>query len=366
MRIGGLFAALALAAGATQAQAEPVLLISIDGLRPLDVIEARERGLRLPNLSRFISEGTYATGVRGVLPTVTYPSHATLITGTSPARHGITSNATFDPLQINHTGWFWYASDYKVPTLWQAAAQGRHKVGNVHWPVSVGASGIAWNLPQIWRSGHEDDAKLLAALASPGLVTVLEHETGERYPQGIDESIEADEARGRFAARLIAKHRPGFITVYFASLDHHEHADGPGSAGANAVLERLDAVVGTLIAAQRKAHRDGVVAVVSDHGFEAIARETNLFRAFIDAGLIRLDAAGKIREWDAMPWPAAGSAAIMLAREDAALAARVRTLLEALKSDPANGIEIVADRTAITALGGNPLASFFVGFRPTP
>ncbi|WP_374612080.1 hypothetical protein [Sphingorhabdus sp.] len=31
-------------------QAEPVLLISIDGLQPADVIEAEKRGIDIPNL----------------------------------------------------------------------------------------------------------------------------------------------------------------------------------------------------------------------------------------------------------------------------------------------------------------------------
>ncbi|MEI9851435.1 MAG: ectonucleotide pyrophosphatase/phosphodiesterase [Sphingomonas sp.] len=145
---------LAAALCATPAAAEPVLLISIDGLRPADVIEAEQRGLKIPNLRRFVTEGAYATGVRGVLPTVTYPSHVTLITGASPARHGVFSNTTFDPGQINAGGWYWYAEDIKLPTLWSAAAAAGKSVGNVHWPVSVGAAGITWNLPQVWRTGQ--------------------------------------------------------------------------------------------------------------------------------------------------------------------------------------------------------------------
>jgi Type I phosphodiesterase / nucleotide pyrophosphatase len=358
-------AAVALTAAGVPAQAEPVLMISIDGLRPLDVIEAEQRGLRLPNLTRFLKEGTYATGVRGVLPTVTYPSHATLITGVSPARHGIVGNTTFDPLLINRDGWFWYASDYRAETLWQAARRGGVKVANVHWPVSVGAEGIGWNLPQIWRTGHADDAKLLTALATPGLVAALEREVGETYPQGIDESLAADEARGRFAAQLIASRRPGFVTVYFAALDHHEHESGAGSAEAHAVLQRLDLVVGKLVAAQFKAHRSGVVVVVSDHGFEPVSRQTSLFRAFIDAGLIELDTAGKIRAWQAMPWTEGGSVAVVLARaDDPALAAKVKAVLDVLKANPESGIERIVDRAGIAAMGGNPQASFYVNFRP--
>ena len=79
MRAALLFAASLVFA--TPATAEPVLLISIDGLRPGDVLEAEQRGLKIPNLRKFVAEGAFATGVKGVLPTVTYPSHTTLITG---------------------------------------------------------------------------------------------------------------------------------------------------------------------------------------------------------------------------------------------------------------------------------------------
>ena len=359
----GLAAAAAILPAA--APAAPVLLISIVGLRPGDVLEAQQRGLKLPNLRRFVTSGTYATGVVGVLPTVTYPSHTTLITGASPARHGIWNNTTFDPLQINSGGWYWYASDIKLPTLWSVAAAAGFTVGNVHWPVSVGATGITWNLPQLWRSGNSDDAKLLGALASPGLIPELEQATRESYAAGIDETIEGDEKRGRFAAALIARHRPGFATVYLTGLDHQQHADGPGTAPPHSVLERIDAIVGALLRAERKAHPDAVIAVVSDHGFAPIAHETNLFRAFIDAGLIIVDSAGKVTAWDAMPWPSGGSAAVVLVHpDDAPLTTRVAGVLAKLQADPANGIAAIAGKAEIAALGGNPQASFFVNFSP--
>ena len=112
-------------------------------------------------------------------------------------------------------------------------------------------------------------------------------------------------------------------------------------------------------------HPDAVIAVVSDHGFAPISHETNLFRAFIDAGLITVDTGGKVTAWEAMPWPSGGSAAIMLARaDDAALTTRVAGVLAKLQADPANGIAAIAGRAEIAALRGNPQASFFVNFSP--
>src|ERR1700691_2429631 len=145
-----------------------LMLISVDGLKPEAILEADSHGLKVPTLRAFLTDGAYATGVHGVMPTLTYPSHMTILTGASPATHGIYSNSTFDPYRRNEHGWYWYAEDVRVPTLWDAAAAAGLTTANVYWPTSVGAH-ITYNLPQIWRTGSDDDLKLQRALATPGL-----------------------------------------------------------------------------------------------------------------------------------------------------------------------------------------------------
>ena len=342
----------------------PVLLIAIDGLRPVDVREAKTKNINIPHLRRFMDEGSAARGVQGVLPTVTYPSHATLLTGTAPARHGIVSNTSFDPLQINQSGWFWYGSDIKRDTLWDAAAKVGLSTANVHWPVSVAVRSIRWNLPQIWRTGHEDDAKLLNALATPKLLTELKV-NGVPYAAGIDESIDADENRAEFAVNLIGKHQPEFMTVYLAALDHEQHLEGPASPAAYKVLERIDVLIGKLVAAQMEAHPDAIIAIASDHGFAALDTEVNLFRAFMDAGLITLDAQNKVTSWQAMPWPSGGSAAIILAdAADPKLEQQVAGVLADLKKNPELKIDRILTQSEIQSKGGNPDAKFYIGFKP--
>jgi predicted AlkP superfamily pyrophosphatase or phosphodiesterase len=357
----GLAAALLL--GAAPAAAGPVLMISVDGLRPADVIEADKRGIAVPTLKAMMAKGAYATGVVGVLPTLTYPSHTTLVTGASPARHGVSNNLTFDPLNINQTGWDWYAEDIGTPTLWSAAHAAGLKVANIHWPVSVGAP-VDWNLPQIWRTGHDDDRKLMRALATPGLLAGMERELGP-YAQGIDESVEGDENRVRFAAALIAKEKPAFTTVYLASVDHNEHAFGPGSPEAIATIGRNDAMIGRLVAAARAAEPDLTVVVVSDHGFQPLTTDVNILMPFLAAGLVTIDAGGKVTDWQAEPWFMGGSVGVVLKNPgDAALAAKVAALLAGLKADPDMGIAEVLDRDAIGRMGGPREASFLLAFKP--
>jgi predicted AlkP superfamily pyrophosphatase or phosphodiesterase len=340
-----------------------VVLISVDGLKPEAILEASAHGLKVPHLRAFMTDGVYANGVRGVLPTVTYPSHTTLITGASPARHGVYDNTTFDPLARNERGWYWYAEDIKVPTLWDAAAAAHLKTASVYWPVSVNAN-ITYNLPQIWRTGTDDDLKLQRALSTPGLEQELSAELGH-YPGGMEETVAEDEIRARFAIRLLEKKHPALLTVYLSGLDTEEHASGPFSQKSNQTLERLDTVVGDLRAAAEKAAPGrATVCVVSDHGFAAIQHDVNLYAAFREAGFISVNQAGKIADWKAMPWPAGGSAAIMLADpKDEAVRAQVKQLLDTLARDPANGIERIVPADEINRAGGFPGAAFVVALQ---
>src|SRR5580704_1242300 len=148
------------ARGLTQEPAPPLLvMISVDGMRPDYITQADAHRAKVPNLERFLKEGTYAEGVVGIVPTVTYPSHTTLVTGVWPAKHGIFANTTFDPLQQNNQGWYWYTEDIHVPTLWDAAAAAGRTTASLQWPVTVGAH-ITWNIPEFWRASTPDDAKL--------------------------------------------------------------------------------------------------------------------------------------------------------------------------------------------------------------
>ena len=69
-----------------------MLVISLDGMGATYLTKADEFHLRIPTLRKFMRDGTYAQGVTGVLPTLTYPSHTTMMTGVWPTVHGVYAN----------------------------------------------------------------------------------------------------------------------------------------------------------------------------------------------------------------------------------------------------------------------------------
>ena len=356
-----LFAAIALAQG----QAPPLLvMISVDGMRPDYVTEAEAHGAKVPNLQRFLKEGAYAEGVVGVVPTVTYPSHTTLVTGVWPAKHGILANTTFDPLQKNQGGWYWYTEDIRVPTLWDVAAAAGRTTASIQWPVTVGAH-INWNIPEFWRASTPDDAKLLRAVSTPGLLQEAQADLGH-YRGGVDTSAEGDVNRGQYTEWILEKKHPAFLTLHLSSLDHIEHETGPFSPEGIAVLESIDATIGKIRAtAETLAPGRAYIAVVSDHGFVRTDSQLNLFPLFREAKLITVNEKGKIIDWKAIPWVTGGSAAIVLkAPDDTVILSQVRELLAKVASDPANGVDRILDAEELHKRGGYPPASFFVGLKP--
>ncbi|MGH9847658.1 MAG: alkaline phosphatase family protein [Blastocatellia bacterium] len=74
------------------AGSRPLLVISVDGLDYRYLRDADKLGLKIPTLRRLMREGEVTEGIEGVFPTVTWPSHTTMITGVAPAEHGIFNN----------------------------------------------------------------------------------------------------------------------------------------------------------------------------------------------------------------------------------------------------------------------------------
>ncbi len=360
-RIGIL---LLLFSAATAFAQSPVVLISIDGMRPDYITNPKACPVSFPTLQRFLTEGTYAEGVIGVLPTITYPSHTTLVTGVEPVRHGIWANTTFDPERTNQSGWYWYAEDIKADTLWDAASRKNLITASVGWPVSVGERNIRYNIPEYWRAGTTDDRKLQRALSTPEFYDAMEARL--RSIQLSDGAILAtDKAFAEAAIYALTSRHARLVTLHLSTLDEEEHAHAPFSPQACQTLVELDKQVGIVEAAAVAENPDAVVAVVSDHGFVRTDHRVNLQVPLIKAGLITMgpsySGSATVASWKASIFPGGGSAAIVLHDPgDKATEEAVRKLLHGLASNPNNGIGAILEKPEIERFGGFPNATFVV------
>ena len=353
LRLLVTFAAIAVVlapAGAQDRGDARVILISIDGLMPSSYTGA---GTSAPTLRALSRDGVWADGVVGVLPTVTYPSHTTLITGVDPAVHGIYDNRIFDPENRSNGAWYYYARDIKVPTLPMAARSRGLRAAAITWPVTVGMD-LDYLVPEFFRSNHAENLTMLRALSSPrSLLDAAEIARGKPFtwPQ-------TDRDRTDLATFVLKTFDPHVLLLHLIELDGAQHDSGPGSPEAAETLSRVDAYVAEIVAAVKAAGRlDRTnIAVVSDHGFLPLKTQVQPNALFRQEGLLKVDDRGRVTEWQAYFHASGGSGFVHL--KTPALRDRVQALLQKLKSDPANGIRSLWTRADLAAKGAHPDSDF--------
>lgn len=254
--IRGLLAAFLLTAVMLPA-APKLVVISIDGLDHRWLRDVDKLGMKIPNLRKLESQGARADGVIGIVPTVTWPSHTTMITGVTAPEHGIISNNQPDKPAER----WWYASFLKTKTLWHLARERGMKTGAVWWPVTVGAA-IDFNFPEFWKDGslHPRAMDPVLEHATPGLAAKV----AARFPSFLRHGFGDREIV--LASRYILEvEKPDLFLVHLGELDHEQHETGAFSVNAKATLEYQDELLGPLL---DNLPAETYVALVSDHGFD--------------------------------------------------------------------------------------------------
>ncbi|MDP1568479.1 MAG: ectonucleotide pyrophosphatase/phosphodiesterase [Vicinamibacterales bacterium] len=344
---------LAFGPAAAQERVEPrVILISIDGLMPSSYTDPALAPYT-PHLRALAQGGVWADGLIGVLPSVTYPSHTTLITGVEPARHGIYDNRILDPEGRSNGGWYSYAEAIKVPTLPMAARARGLRAGAVTWPVTIGMD-LDYLAPEYLGPRHEQSLSMLGALSAPrGLLSAAAIARGAPFswPQ-------TDRDRTDISTFILKTYDPHVFLLHLIELDSTQHTYGPGSPEALKMLAKVDGHLGEIIEAVRMSGRAGVttIAVASDHGFLPVTQMVQPNAALKQAGLLQVSETGAVTDWRAY-YHASGGAGFVYVKEARDLPA-VEALLTSIKADPANGIREIWNREQLAARGAHPEAAF--------
>ena len=327
-------------------EAKHVVIITIDGSRPDFYLDTAWHATTLQKLK---NDGAYAKGVNSVFPSMTYPSHTTIVTGVQPAKHGVYYNAVFEP--TGSTGKiYWNDSSIKSPTIWEAAEKKGLTVAALFWPVSADAP-VQYNIPDIGSMGE----KTREAYTKPaGFIDELKanvfHDTS-KIDYGKDHNV------ARIAAYVIKKSKPNLMTIHFFSVDHFEHMQGREGDMVKAAVHDADSSVGIVIDALKDAGiwDNTVLIVTGDHGFMTVKKNVNPNVWLGNAGLIT-DI--KNDDWKAQFCTVGGSAYLYLKdKNDTKTLEQVKKILNDLPEEQKKYFRII-DRKQLDAAGGNPEVAF--------
>lgn len=254
----------------TASSAQPVkhvILISLDGARPAFYMDT---SWHAPNLQRLKNEGVYAAaGIESVFPSVTYPSHTTLITGAYPAHHGIYYNAPFGG-KPGH--WYWNESAIKCETLWDAVKQAGLTAGAVMWPVSVGAP-VNYNFP-VRRPEKDQPGNALTIkypfITPKSLLSDIEKKTGKKFtPEDLStQHFAQSRTIAAISNYIIKTYKPNLMAIHFVGIDHAEHAHGTDGPETREMVHVTDSLVGTVLNAIKEAgiEKNTAIIITGDHG----------------------------------------------------------------------------------------------------
>lgn len=278
------------------AAAEPrkdrcVILISIDGLAGFYLDDPRAD---LPTIRRLAAAGARAEGLVCSFPTVTWPNHTTLVTGVTPARHGVIGNNYLDrtsgekiPLIIDPL--FDKDQIVRSPTIYDAAHQAGLTTAGIVWPATRNARTLDFQVPDMAGDNWNKygTAGWLEQLRQAG-IPVDKHGEWCKEPAG---GVQRDWLYTRMARHLFAHHPPHLLLIHLVEVDHVQHKHGPRSPEAYWSVSYADDRVRDIVEAAEASPFAGNVTyiVASDHGFFPIEKDIRINVRLAQLGLATLE-----------------------------------------------------------------------------
>jgi predicted AlkP superfamily pyrophosphatase or phosphodiesterase len=356
-----LLAALAPLAFAAPA-ARHVVLISIDALRPAFYLDD---AYAAPTLRALVKAGSHARAVTPVFPSVTYPGHATIVTGVRPARHGIPFNRIWAPPATGR--WYEEATDLRAPPLWDVARAAGLTTAAVSWPATLGAK-IDWLIPERDYYARSEPLELLRQATTPGLIERLGLTPSAEMFKNV---AQWDQFLASAAAGIIRGMRPNLLLLHLVQMDYFQHRDGLDGADVKPALARVDAHIAAIAAALREAGIAGqtTVIVTGDHGFQDVRQWVQVNEILARAGLGGCPWSAP--DWRATAHVSGGSAAVFVSASAgaegaggaAAGAGAASRAEEALRREARDRYTIVT-RRELDSLGALPGAAFALEAAP--
>ncbi|PPK87162.1 putative AlkP superfamily pyrophosphatase or phosphodiesterase [Neolewinella xylanilytica] len=346
--------AVALLCGTAIAQQQQVILISIDGFRPDFYLD---EAWPAPILQHMAENGAHAQAVKGVFPSVTYPSHTTIISGATPAEHGIYYNAPFEP--DGATGrWYWEYDSIQTPTLFSLNREAGLTSAAISWPVTVGAP-IDYNIPEVWSLDENEErlAPIRTNATPAGFLEEIEtHATGKITSTNFgNDGYFAREQRFAAAASYIYEtYNPDLLAVHLISVDHFQHTDGREGYMPKRAVSAVDAAIGQILeTVERLGKLETTTFIITgDHGFVDIHSTLAPNVLLKENDLIGEEGAA----WTAK-FHTSGAAAFLHLNdpEDTESVDRVRQLLSELPESQQQLFRIV-ERDELATVGADPHA----------
>ena len=332
-----------------------VIVISFDAVSEEDL----EFLSKQPNFSKLIKNGALIKNVESVYPSLTYPAHATIVTGKYPKNHGVINNTVLD-FKNDNPDWYWYRKYIKGDTIFDLAEKSGMKTCSILWPVTA-RSKITYNMPEIFCTKRYDNQILKSALAGSKIYQVNMNKRFGYLRQGMEEPY-LDNFATEVAKKTIRELKPNLILLHLIDSDSQQHKYGIENKKVIESLKRHDERLGEIIESLKLAgiYEDSTIIALGDHSQINVNNVIKLNSILMKNDLINVNG-NKIKSYKAIAKSCDGSSYIYLKnKNDVETRKKVRDILNELKNKYSNVIEEVYNNEEIKNLGADINASFMI------
>ena len=332
-----------------------VIVISFDAVSEEDL----EFLSKQPNFSKLIKNGALIKNVESVYPSLTYPAHATIVTGKYPKNHGVINNTVLD-FKNDNPDWYWYRKYIKGDTIFDLAEKSGMKTCSILWPVTA-RSKITYNMPEIFCTKRYDNQILKSALAGSKIYQVNMNKKFGYLRQGMEEPY-LDNFATEVANKTIRELKPNLILLHLIDSDSQKHKYGIENKEVIESLKRHDERLGEIIESLKLAgiYEDSTIIALGDHSQINVNNVIKLNSILMKNDLINVNG-NKIKSYKAIAKSCDGSSYIYLKnKNDVETRKKVRDILNELKNKYSNVIEEVYNNEEIKNLGADINASFMI------
>jgi len=255
----------------------------------LDFVSATREDVQrcMPSVLEVARRGFMAE-LEPILPAVTCPVQASMLTGVPPRDHGIVGNGWYfrDLAEV----WLWRQSNALVqaPKVWdRVRAKGRDlKVAKLFWWYNM-YSTATWSVTP--RPHYTCDGRKFPGIYTqpPSLEKELESTLGT-FPLfrfwGPEAGLESTRWIVECSLHVLGRFQPDLLLVYLPHADYDLQRFGPGSPQAREALSALDREAGRLIEAAFD--RKYEVLIVTEYAMSKVSGAVPINRVLREAGLL--------------------------------------------------------------------------------
>ena len=333
-----------------------LIVISFDAVSSDDIDKLE----KLDNFKYLMDNGSVIKNVESVYPTLTYPAHATIMTGMYPKNHGIINN-TLNKFSDINPNWYWYRKYIKTKTLYDLASEKGLTTAALLWPVA-GRSRINYNLAEIFAPKPWQNQLVMSALAGSLKYQLDLNKRFGHLRNGLSQPA-LDNFVHESVKYTIDKYKPNLLLIHYTDVDTNRHYHGYNSNEANDALLRHDKRLGEIIKALKEANifEESTIVALGDHSAldgDYMIRLNSLFR---ENGLLEVNKKGIITSYKAVAKNCDGSSYVYLKdKNDTDTYKKVKELLENLKNSDKSPIDFILNSKEAEDEGADPNCSFMV------